>query len=130
MSRETIGIVQYMTNKGTWENVPLYKEDNGLVTLVDIWIGGRDTYDYLQEYCYSLKSGDEAALNDTLGFYENDEFCDTPVWKAVHLATLKYLASKGVAHMAGLSNKVEIIIELAEVYSSLDQTRLVYYLDY
>jgi len=125
MSQEMIGVVQYMTGKGTWENVPLYKEDN---KLVDIWISGRDTYDYLQEYCYILESSDATALSDTLGFYEDDY--DAPNWRAVHLATLKYLASKGVAHMAGLSNKVETIIELAEVYSSLDQIRLVYYLDY
>ena len=124
MSQEMIGVVQYMTYKGTWENVPLYKEDN---TLVQIWIGGRDTYDYLQEYCYNLESGDATALSDTLGFYEDDY--DAPNWRAVHLATLKYLASKKVVGMAELSNKVEIIIELAGVYSSLDQIRLVYYLD-
>lgn len=125
MSKETIGIVQYMTNKGTWENVPLYKEDN---KLVDLWIGGKDIYDYLLEYCYNLESSDATALSDALGFYEDDY--DAPDWKAVHLATLKYLASKGVGDMVKLSNKVEIITELAGVYASLDQIRFVYYLDY
>ena len=130
MSRETIGIVQYMTDKGTWENVPLYKEDNGLVKLVDLWIGGGDTYDYLLAYCYNLESSDATALSDTLGFYEDDEFNDVPNWKAVHLATIKYLANKGVVDMVKLSNKIETITELAGVYASLDQIRLVYYLDY
>ena len=130
MSRETIGIVQYMTNKGTWENVPLYKEDNGLVKFVDIWIGGGEIYDYLQEYCYNLESSDATALSDTFGFYEDDEFNDTPNWKAVHFATLKYLANRGNVDMVKLSNKVEIITELAGIYASMDQIRFVYYLDY
>lgn len=125
MSQEMIGVVQYMTNKGTWESVPLYKEDN---TLVQIWIGGRDTYDYLQEYCYVLESSDATALSDTLGFYEDDY--DGPDWKAVHLATLKYLANRGAVDMVKLSNKIETITELAGIYASLDQIRLVYYLDY
>lgn len=125
MSQEMIGVVQYMTNKGTWENVPLYKGDN---TLVEIWIGGRDIYDYLQEYCYNLESSDATALNDILGFYEDDY--DTPDWKAVHFATLKYLANRGNVDMVKLSNKVEIIAELAEIYATMDQIRLVYFLDY
>lgn len=125
MSQEMVGVVQYMTNKGTWENVPLYKEDN---TLVEVWIGGRDTYDYLQDYCYILESGDATALSDTLGFYEDDY--DAPNWRAVHLATLKYLASKGTANMVELSVKVKTIVELAEIYASMDQIRFVYYLDY
>jgi hypothetical protein len=125
MSKETIGVVQYMTNKGTWENVPLYKEDN---KLVDLWIGGKEIYDYLQEYCYNLESSDATALSDALGFYEDGY--DTPDWKAVHLATLKYLASKGVRDMVKLSDKIETITELAGVYASLDLIRFVYYLDY
>ena len=125
MSRETIGIVQYMTNKGTWENIPLYKEDN---KLVDLWLGGGEIYDYLQEYCYNLESSDATALSDTLGFYEDDY--DGPDWKAVHLATLKYLANRGAVDMVKLSNKIETITELAGIYASLDQIRLVYYLDY
>lgn len=127
MSRETIGIVQYMTNKGTWENVPLYKENN---ELVDLWVGGGEIYDYLQEYCYNLESSDATALSYALGFYEDDNFNDAPNWKAVHFATLKYLANKGVVDMVKLSNKVEIITELAGIYASMDQIRLVYYLNY
>lgn len=127
MSRETIGIVQYMTDKGTWENIPLYKENN---ELVDIWIGGGEIYNYLEEYRYNVESSDATALSYTLGFYEDDYDYDTPNWKAVHLATIKYLANKGVVDMVKLSNKIETITELAGVYASLDQIRLVYYLDY
>ena len=66
----------------------------------------------------------------TNSIYEDDEFNDGPDWKAVHLATLKYLANRGAVDMVKLSNKIETITELAGIYASLDQIRLVYYLDY
>lgn len=125
MSRETIGIVQYMTDKGTWENVPLYKKDNKLVGL---WLGGQDVYDYLQEYSYNLESSDATALNDTLGFYEDDE-PDYPDWKAVHLATIKYLATEH-ADYSELYIKISTVAELAGIYATMDQIRLAYFLDY
>lgn len=131
MSRETIGIVQYMTNKGTWENVPLYKKDNELVYL---WLSGGDIYDHLQEYSYNIESGDATALNEALGFYEDDDPDDCPEeWKAVHLATLRYLSKDDVTSIfidiPKLSDKVEVIAELAGIYATIDQIRLVYYLD-
>ena len=126
MGRETIGIVQYMTNKGAWENVPLYRKDN---ELVDFWLGRGDFYDCLQDYCYNIELGDAAILNYALGFYENNEVNDCPDWKAVHLATLKYLATQKPDYTE-LYIKVKTVAELAEIYLSMDQIRLVYYLDY
>lgn len=125
MGRETIGIVQYMTNKGHWENVPLYKKDN---ELVNMWLGRGDVYDYLQDYCYDIELGDAAVLNYAMGFYDDDEFNDCPSWKAVHLATLKYIATQNTDYTE-LYIKVKTVVELAEIYLSMDQIRLVYYLD-
>ena len=122
MSREVYGIVQYMTNKGAWENVPLYTEDN---KLVELYFCGDYMYDALKDDCYNLEASDAVALNDALG-YDDD---DNPDWKVIHLGSVKYLATIEV-DCAELANKMQLIAEFANIYATADQIRFVYYLSY
>ena len=124
MGREVYGIVQYITDKGTWENVPLYKKDN---KPVELYFCGDYMYDILKDNCYNLDAGDMVAINDALGYDDDDEIN----WKAIHLASIRYLeAALHDADCADLAMKVHNITEFAEIYATADQIRFVYYLDY
>ena len=123
MGREVYGVVQYMNERGTWENVPLYTKDN---KLVELYFFGNWVYDDLKDVCYNLEAGDAVALNDVLGYDDDDDV----LWKVVHLATIKYLAVTQDNDFADVAVKIQNIIEFADVFATADQIRFVYYLSY